>query len=67
MDRKRLAVFSVLLVIIVLFVASCATEEASQISLPEGRTAKIVFLLGEVSIKSGTSEWTQAQVGDILD
>ena len=67
MDFKRLALFAALLITIVLFVASCATEEVSQISLPEGKTAKIVFLLGEVTIKSETSEWIQAQVGDILE
>ncbi|UCB45777.1 MAG: OmpA family protein [Spirochaetota bacterium] len=67
MDRKRLALFAALFITTVLILASCTTEEVSQISLPEGRTAKIIFLLGEVYIKSETSEWVQAQVGDVLE
>jgi outer membrane protein OmpA-like peptidoglycan-associated protein len=66
MDRKRYILPALVLLSIILIASSCAKQEVSQISLPEGKTAVIVFLVGEVFIKGEDTGWVQAEVGNIL-
>jgi outer membrane protein OmpA-like peptidoglycan-associated protein len=67
MNRKMLTLLVPMLLSLLFLILSCAQEDISQIQVPEGKTAKIVFLLGEVSVKRGTSDWIKAEIGDVLE
>lgn len=45
---------------------TCTTGEVDKIELPEGKTARVVFLVGDVFIRSGPEEWIRAEVGNEL-
>lgn len=64
---KYISFFGILVLFVLLITLSCAKKEVTQFSLPEGKSAKIVFILGEVFITSPTEEWVLAKVGDVLE
>jgi outer membrane protein OmpA-like peptidoglycan-associated protein len=66
MDRRNSTLLAIVLLSILVIAFSCAKQEISQITLPEGKTAKIVFLVGEVSLNKDDTVWVPAQIGDIL-
>jgi outer membrane protein OmpA-like peptidoglycan-associated protein len=48
-------------------VYGCAKRVATEIVLPEGKTAKIVFVVGDVFVRPvNESGWLKARVGDII-
>ncbi len=65
MNHKRLTLLFIFFLLLFMLFTGCAKEEVSQIILPEGKTAKIVFLVGDV-FKTEDNEWVQAAVGDVL-
>ena len=66
MNYKRLIVLVILFMMVVFFFHSCAKKEIVEITLPEGRTAEIIFLVGDVFITSKSGTWVKAEIGDIL-
>ena len=66
MNRKICtALFSFLLM--VLFLAQgCAQKEPAEISLPDGKSAEIIYLVGDVWVTTPAGEWMKAHIGDIL-
>jgi outer membrane protein OmpA-like peptidoglycan-associated protein len=45
----------------------CAQKTSTEIELPEGKTAKIVFIVGDVFLRPvSDTEWIRATVGDII-
>ena len=67
MSYRRYILLLIILLPILLIASSCVKEEISEISLPEGKTARVVFIVGEVSLKKDNSAWVQAEVGDVLE
>jgi len=65
MNYKRLLLI-VLLIFLVLLIFSCTKNETPTIKIPEGKTAKIIFLVGDVFIQKDSNNWDRAEIGDIL-
>jgi len=64
---RKLAVFIIFFIIVLFFWQSCAKKTPPQINLPEGKTAHIVFIVGDVFLKPmGESTWVKAEVGDTV-
>jgi outer membrane protein OmpA-like peptidoglycan-associated protein len=67
MGFKRTLALSILLVSSLLLGYGCAEKMATEITLPEGKTAKIVFIVGDVFLRPvSETEWVRAAVGDII-
>ncbi len=64
--KKRVVIF-ILFVAFLFVYPSCVQKMTTEISLPEGKTAEIIFLVGEVFITSQNGAWIKAKVGDILE
>ncbi len=65
---KRLAA-AIFPVLIILFLSQgCAKKETvPKVTLPEGKTAEVVFIVGDVYVRTaGGSTWRKAKVGDTL-
>jgi outer membrane protein OmpA-like peptidoglycan-associated protein len=66
MNRKIcIACFFALLIFLVLS-QSCARKEPVEISLPEGKSAEIIYLVGDVWVTTSTGSWIKAKIGDVL-
>jgi len=62
--RRFLTALLFLLLIILLH--GCATKEPVKITLPQGRVAKIIYLLGDVSVQLPGEGWIDAEMGQSL-
>jgi outer membrane protein OmpA-like peptidoglycan-associated protein/flagellar hook assembly protein FlgD len=67
MGLKRHVRLFLLLALVLAFGYGCVQKTATEIELPEGKTAKIVFIVGDVFFRPvSDSEWIRATVGDII-
>ena len=64
MSIKRHALLLILLA--VFFVYSCGQKEIIEVKLPEGKTAKVIFVVGDVFVTSSSGAWIRVDVGDVL-
>jgi len=62
---RRFIILLLFLPVILIF-HSCATREPVKIILPEGRVARIIYLLGDVSVQLPGEGWTDAELGHRL-
>jgi outer membrane protein OmpA-like peptidoglycan-associated protein len=67
MDHRRPVLFAFVFLLVLVIFVSCAKKDVSEISLPVGKSARIVFLVGDVSIKKDDTAWVKAEIGDILE
>jgi outer membrane protein OmpA-like peptidoglycan-associated protein len=65
MNIKRLLLL--LILIAVVFVYSCGQKEIVEVKLPEGKSAEVIFVVGEVFVTSSSGAWIKLDVGDVLD
>jgi outer membrane protein OmpA-like peptidoglycan-associated protein len=66
MNRMR-ALFAVLAgLLLITLLQSCADQESGELTLPEGKTAEVVFVVGDVYLSRSGDGWIKAQIGDIL-
>jgi outer membrane protein OmpA-like peptidoglycan-associated protein len=55
-------------VLVMLFLWGCEKGNVQEIRLPNGNTARVVFVSGDVSYLTGRGgTWLRAEVGDVLD
>jgi outer membrane protein OmpA-like peptidoglycan-associated protein len=67
MNVKKYIVLIVLCAGLLVMAGSCVEKADTEILLPEGNTAKIVFIVGDVFLRAMTeSSWVRAQVGDVI-
>ena len=67
MGLKRHVRLFLPLALVLAFGYGCVQKTATEIELPEGKTAKIVFIVGDVFFRPvSDSEWIRATVGDII-
>ncbi len=67
MYHRRLVRIAIIFLLVLAIASSCAQKDVSEISLPAGKSARIVFLVGDVSIKKDDTVWVNAEIGDILE
>jgi len=67
MYYRRLVLFVLVFLLLLAFASSCAQKDVSEITLPAGKSARIVFLVGDVSIKKDDTAWVKAEIGDVLE
>jgi hypothetical protein len=65
MNIKRHALLLILLAVV--FVYSCGQKEIVEVKLPEGKTAEVIFVVGEVFVTSSSGAWIEVDVGDLLE
>ncbi len=65
MNIKRHALLLILLA--VFFVYSCGQKEIIEVKLPEGKTAEVIFVVGDVFVTSSSGAWIRVDVGDVLE
>jgi len=65
---KRLAAVIFPVLLLIFFSQSCLKKEATpEITLPEGKTAEVAFIVGDVYVRpAGDSTWHRVKVGDTL-
>jgi len=67
MGLKRYLILFLLLVGLLMLGHSCVSKVTTEIVLPEGKSAKIVFIVGDVFFRPVTeTDWIRAAVGDII-
>lgn len=66
MNRKICTAFFLFLLMLLVLVQSCTRKEPLEISLPEGKSAEIIYLVGDVWVRTPAGAWIKAQIGDIL-
>jgi len=67
MKVKQFVMLFMLVMILLAIGYGCAKKVATEIVLPEGKTAKVVFVVGEVFIRPvNESGWLKARVGDVI-
>ena len=67
MKLKQYVMLFMLIMIMLALGYGCAKRVTTEIVLPEGKTAKIVFVVGEVFVRPvNESGWLQARVGDVI-
>jgi outer membrane protein OmpA-like peptidoglycan-associated protein len=59
-------IFAASALLFLALVQGCAKEEIKEIKLPQGKTAEIIFVVGDVFVSRSGDDWIKAQVGDIL-
>jgi outer membrane protein OmpA-like peptidoglycan-associated protein/flagellar hook assembly protein FlgD len=67
MRRYTCSLLIGLFIVFVLFIQNCTKQNGIEISLPEGKKAEIIFLVGEVFVASGSDSWSRAEIGDTLE
>ncbi len=65
MNIKRHALLLILLAVV--FMYSCGQKEIVEVKLPEGKTAEVIFVVGEVYVTSSSGAWIRVDVGDVLE
>jgi len=66
MNYKKLFLILSITILIFLFFG-CTKSETPIITLPEGKTAKITFLVGDVFVQKAGTNWIKAEIGDTLN
>ena len=66
MSFRRTAFVIILFILAILLFTRCEKKQPLEITLPEGKKAEIIFLVGEVFVSSDRGTWIEAKVGDIL-
>lgn len=66
MKHKGLIIIILIFMAFVFFLQSCVKKETIEITLPEGKTAEIIFLVGDVYVTSEGGDWVRAEIGDAL-
>jgi len=66
MSFRKTAVIIILFFLTILLFTQCEKKQPLEITLPEGKKAEIIFLVGEVFVTSEAGIWIKAKVGDIL-
>jgi hypothetical protein len=67
MQLRNIIAIIPLICLAVLVGYGCERRTTSEIILPEGKTARIVFIVGEVFLRPVNEvDWVPAQVGDII-
>ncbi|MBN2324665.1 MAG: OmpA family protein [Spirochaetes bacterium] len=67
MNHRQPLLFAFVFLLVLAISVSCAKKDVSEISLPAGKSARIVFLVGDVSIKRDDTAWVKAEIGDVLE
>ena len=63
---KKYIIFLLFLLAISVVVQQCTTETQPTIKLPEGKKAKIIFIVGDVYIRTPNNDWQKAEIGKLL-
>ncbi len=67
MQLRHIILLIILICLAILLGYGCERRMTSEIILPEGKTARIVFIVGEVFLRPVNEvDWVPAQVGDII-
>jgi outer membrane protein OmpA-like peptidoglycan-associated protein len=67
MALKRSLILLLLLASLLAMGYGCTRKITTEITLPEGKTAKIVFIVGDVFLRSiNDADWVRASVGDVI-
>jgi outer membrane protein OmpA-like peptidoglycan-associated protein/flagellar hook assembly protein FlgD len=66
MSFRKTAFVIILFSLVILLFARCEKKQPLEITLPEGKKAEIIFLVGKVFVSSDAGTWIEAKVGDIL-
>ena len=61
-----LLILAVQLLFLLIVTQQCTTKTQTAIKLPEGKTSKIIFIIGDVYVKTQNSGWQKAELGQIL-
>jgi outer membrane protein OmpA-like peptidoglycan-associated protein len=66
MNRMRALLPALAVLLLITLLQSCADQESGELTLPEGKTAEVVFVVGDVYLSRSGDGWIKAQIGDIL-
>ncbi len=62
----KLLSITTLIIFTLIVLQQCSSKKETLIKLPEGNNSKIIFIIGEVLVKSNNSPWQKAKIGQIL-
>ena len=65
-NKKNLAFLIFVLLFFLFFIQQCANQAQPIVKLPEGKKAKVIFIVGDVFVRTPTTNWEQAEVGKLL-
>ena len=64
--NKKYLLMLILIIMVALIIQQCTTETQPIVKLPEGKKAKIIFIVGNVYVRSSTTDWEKAKVGELI-
>jgi outer membrane protein OmpA-like peptidoglycan-associated protein/flagellar hook assembly protein FlgD len=64
--KTGILIFAASALLFLVLAQGCAKKELKEVTLPQGKTAEIIFVVGDVFVSRSGDDWVKAQVGDIL-